>query len=70
MSLLHDNPLVIKLQVDQAILGRVIVDGGSSADVLFWDAFWKMGLDEKVLVLVESPLVAFDGSRAYPRGIS
>ena len=31
----HQDPLVIKLQVDQAILGRVLVDGGSSAEVPF-----------------------------------
>ena len=31
----HQDPLVVKLQVDKAILGRVLVDGGSSAEVLF-----------------------------------
>ena len=29
-----------------------------------------MSLDEKMLVSVESPLVAFDGTRVYPRGIA
>ena len=29
-----------------------------------------MGLDEKMLVPVESPLVAFDGTRVFPRGIA
>ena len=70
VKLPHQDRLVIRLQVDQAILGRVLVDGGSSADVLFWDAFQKMGLDEKTLVLVESPLIAFDGTRVYPRGVA
>ena len=41
----YEYPLVIRMQVDQAILGRVLVDGGSSADVFFWDAFQKMGKD-------------------------
>ena len=66
----HQDPLVIKLEVDQATLGRVLVDGGSSAKVLFCDAFQKMGLDEEMLVPVESPLVAFDGTRVFPKGIS
>ena len=66
----HDDPLVIKLQVDQAILGKVLVDRRSSGDVILWDAFQKMGLDEKVLIPTKSPLVAFDESRAYPRGIA
>ena len=42
----------IKLEVDQAILGRVLVDGGRSAVVLFWDAFQKIGLDEEMLIPV------------------
>ena len=70
VRLSHQDPLVVKLQVDKAILGRVLIDGGSSAEVLFWDAFQKMGLDEQMLVLVESPLVAFDGTRVFPKGIA
>ena len=66
----HQDPLVIKLQVDKAILGRVLVDEGSSAEVLFWDAFKKMGLDEDMLVPIESPLVAFDWIRVYPKEIA
>ena len=47
-----------------------MVDGGSSAEVLFWDAFQKMGLDEDMLVLIESPLVAFNGTRVFPKGVA
>ena len=69
MRLSHQDPLVIRLQVDQVILGRMLVDEGSSVEVLFWDAFQKKGLNEKMLV-PESPLVAFDGTRVFPRGIA
>ena len=61
---------MVKLQVDRTILGRVLIDEGSSADILFWDAFQKMGLDEQMLVPTESPLVAFDGTRVFPKGIT
>ena len=46
-----------------------MIDEGNSAEVLFWDAFHKMGLDEEMLVPVESPLVAFDRTRVFPKGI-
>ena len=36
----------------------------------FWDAFQKMGLDKQMLVLAESPLVAFDGTRVFPKGMA
>ena len=35
----HRHPLVVKLQLDRTILGRVLIDRGSSVEVLFWDAF-------------------------------
>ena len=35
-----------------------------------WDAFQKMGLEEQMLVLAESPLVGFDGTRVFPKGIT
>ena len=61
---------MVKLRVDKAILGRVLIDGGNSAEVLFWDAFQKMGLDKQMLVPEESLLVAFDGTRVFPKGIA
>ena len=63
----HQDPLVVKLQVDRTILGWVLIDGGSSAEVLFWDAFQKMGLDVQMLILVESHLVAFDGTGSFQK---
>ena len=70
MRLPHQDPLVVKLQVDRTILGRVLIDGGSSAEVLFCDVFQKMGLDEQMLVPAESPLVTFDGTKVFPKGIA
>ena len=45
-------------------------DRGSSVEVLFWDAFQKMGIEEEMLVSVENPLVAFDGTRVFPKRIA
>ena len=54
--------------MDKTILGRVLIDGGSSAEVLFWDTFQKMGLEEQILVPVDSHLIAFDGRESFQRG--
>ena len=64
----YQDPLVVTLQVDKTILGRVLIDRGSNAKVLFWDAFQKMDLEEQMLILVESLLIAFDGTKVSPKG--
>ncbi|XP_062114358.1 uncharacterized protein LOC133825434 [Humulus lupulus] len=64
----HDNPLVIKLEVDRCQLGRVLVDGGSEVDILFWEAFQKMGLEESQIKPSVAPIMGFNSQRLYPKG--
>ncbi|PON72960.1 hypothetical protein PanWU01x14_061100 [Parasponia andersonii] len=69
MHLPHDDPLVIKLQIDSVMVGRVLVDGGSSVDVLFLSTFENMGLDQSALRPTCQPLFAFNSSKDSPLGI-
>ena len=43
VNLPHTDPLVIKLRIGDTLVSRVLVDGGSSSDILLWDAFRRMG---------------------------
>jgi len=43
-NLLHLDPLVIKLQIRDTLVSRVLVDGGNNFDILFWDAFLRIGI--------------------------
>ena len=36
IDLPHANPLVIKLRISDNLVSRVLVDGGSSYDIIFW----------------------------------
>ncbi|XP_062104183.1 uncharacterized protein LOC133815347 [Humulus lupulus] len=65
----HDDPLVISLQVDHCQLGRVLVDGGSGVDILFWEAFQKMGLEENQIRTSTAPILGFNSQRVYPKGV-
>ncbi|XP_062100831.1 uncharacterized protein LOC133806757 [Humulus lupulus] len=65
----HGDPLVISLQVDHCLLGRVLVDGGSGVDILFWEVFQKMGLEENQIRTSAAPILGFNSQRVYPKGV-
>ena len=48
---------------------KVLVDNGSSADVMYMTAFQQMKLDPKRLKPLRSLLVSFSGDHVYPKGI-
>ena len=65
----HNNPLVIMLNIEGFNTKRVLVENGSSVDIIYLPAFQQLKLDPKRLRPFESPLVSFSGDRVYPRGI-
>ena len=65
----HNDPLVIMLNIEGFNTKRILVNNGSSADIIYLPAFQQLKLDPKRLRLFESPLVSFNGDRVYPRGI-
>ena len=65
----HDNPLVIMIMIEGFNTRRVLVDNGSSADIIYLSAFQQLKVEPKRLRPFESPLVSFSGDKAYPRRI-
>ena len=47
INLPHADPLIIKLRIGDTLVSRVLVDEGSSSDILFWNAFRRMGIEKK-----------------------
>ena len=66
VDLPHANPLVIKLRIGDNLVSRVLVDGGSISDVLFWDAYQRMGLKEEEIWPIKTSLLAFNGAEVKP----
>lgn len=62
-----DEALVIFANVRGFEVKSVLVDNGSSTDVLYYDAFKRMGLDEMKPMLVDTPLIRFSRESMYPR---
>ena len=48
---------------------RVMIDNGSSADILYLPAYEQMKLDKEKLLPMEAPLVGFTGDKTYLVGI-
>ena len=65
----HNDPLVIMLTIEGFHTKRILVDNGSSADIIYLPAFQQLKLDPKRLRPFDSPLASFSGDRVYPRGI-
>ena len=65
----HNDPLVIMLNIEGFNTKRILVDNGSSADIIYLPTFQQLRLDPKRLRLFNSPLINFSGDRVYPKGI-
>ena len=65
----HNDPLVIMLNIEGFNTKRILIDNGSSADIIYFPTFQQLRLDPKRLRPFDSPLVSFSGDRVYPRGI-
>ena len=65
----HIDPLVITLTIEGFNTKRILVDNGSSADIIYPPAFQQLKLDLGRLCPFDSPLVSFNGDRVYPKSI-
>ena len=64
----HDDPLVIRAVVANKTLHRVLVDNGSSVDIIFVSAFDKIGIEKEKLEPINAHLWGFSGERVRPLG--
>ena len=64
----HNNPLVIRAVVANKTIHQVLVDNGSSADIIFASTFDKMGIRREKLEPVGTHLRGFSGEKVLPLG--
>ncbi|RZR72972.1 hypothetical protein BHM03_00018874 [Ensete ventricosum] len=62
----HDDALVILAWITNAEVKRVMIDMGSSVDILYFDAFQKLGLTNKDLISMTSALTKFTEDSISP----
>ncbi|GAV63797.1 hypothetical protein CFOL_v3_07315, partial [Cephalotus follicularis] len=64
----HDDPVVVTLQVVLFTMKRILIDSGSSADILYKHAFDQLRILADQLKPVKTPLVGFAGEMVHPLG--
>ena len=64
----HDDALVVSVRVGDYNVHRMLVDNGSSADILYYPAFQQMRINKAQLIPTNAPLVGFGGTRVLPVG--
>ncbi|KAK3041866.1 hypothetical protein RJ639_001234 [Escallonia herrerae] len=65
----HDDPLVVTLRVGNFDVKRILVDNGSSAEVIFYEAFQKMSIPSDRLRKMDTPLYGFSNHPVAVEGI-
>ena len=64
----HDDPLVIRAVVANKTVHRVLVDNGSSANIIFASALDKMGIERERLEPVSTHFRGFSVEKVLPLG--
>ncbi|KAL0417239.1 UNVERIFIED_CONTAM: hypothetical protein Slati_3555800 [Sesamum latifolium] len=66
---MHNDALVITVILANYEVGRIFIDSGSSADILFGEAYDQMQLGDISLEKVNTSLYEFAGEVVHPRGM-
>ena len=64
----HHDPLVVRAIVANTTVHRVLIDNGSSVDIIFASAFDKMGIGREKLEPVNTHVRGFSGENVLPLG--
>ncbi|GAV85892.1 hypothetical protein CFOL_v3_29326, partial [Cephalotus follicularis] len=68
LRLPHDDPVVVTLLVELFTMKRILIDNGSSTDILYKHAFDQLRIPADQLKPVKTPLVGFAGETIHPLG--
>ena len=64
----HEDAIIITLLITNYTTRKMLVDNGSSIDILYYPVFQQMRLGRDQIRPVSSPLVGFGGMKVQPVG--
>ena len=64
----QDDPMVITVEIENYTVKKVLVDQGSSVDILYWPTYQKLQLPDTAMVPYNEPIYGFSGKQVSTRG--
>ncbi|GFY97772.1 hypothetical protein Acr_12g0003130 [Actinidia rufa] len=64
----HSDPMVVQLRIGSYDVKRILVDTGSSVEVMYYDLFKQLKLPQEELKPARAPLVGFNAQAHWPLG--
>ncbi|XP_047174666.1 uncharacterized protein LOC124842265 [Vigna umbellata] len=64
----QDDPMVITAEIARYEISKVLVDQGSSVNILYWKTFLQMDISEDLIVPYDGQIMGFAGERVDTRG--
>jgi len=59
----HNDPLVVEMKVASAIVRRILINMGSSMDIIIWDCLKKLSYPGRDIVPPMHLILGFGGKR-------
>ncbi|MDV3176183.1 MAG: reverse transcriptase domain-containing protein [Sweet potato little leaf phytoplasma] len=66
---LRKEPIIIRARLQGILVDRIFIDNGSQVNVLYWDAFTKLGLEERALKKFHGVLTGFNDAVTVVKGV-
>jgi len=64
----QDDPMVITVEIENYAVKKVLIDQGSSVDILYWATYQKLQLPDTAMVPYDEPIYDFSGEQVSTRG--
>jgi len=64
----QDDPMVITVEIENYAVKKVLVDQGSSVDILYWATYQKLQLPDTDMIPYDEPIYGFSGEQVSTRG--
>jgi len=64
----QDDPMVITVELENYAVKKVLIDQGSSIDILYWTTYQKLQLPPTAMVPYDEPIYGFSKEKVSTRG--